>query len=73
LKDKYKPFKDFTSFSEDDLPTNSDVVFIVAQYLGCMEKLRADNIRSDLGNWVWVIDGKSSSIRTAPPKKIREK
>ena len=73
LKDKYKPFMEFTKFEEDDLPTNSDVVLILSQYLNCMEKLRSDNIRIDYGHWVWLVEGKASGIRTAPPKKIKEK
>jgi len=28
---KYKPFGDFSEFSEDDVPQNSDVAFILAQ------------------------------------------
>jgi len=72
LDDKHKPFDDFTVFDEDTLPSNSDVAFILAQYLNCMENLRSENIRQrDFENqWYWVIDGKTSSEETAPPKKI---
>jgi len=75
LKDKYKPFVDFQSFDEDELPTNSDGIMILAQYINCMEKLRADNIKEDdnwpaTAQWYWTIDSKQSEIRTSPPKKI---
>lgn len=73
LDEKYKPFKDFENFTEDDLPTNADVVFMLSQYLSCMEKLRADNIGMNLGNWYWLADEESTAIRTAPPKKIKER
>lgn len=69
LKNNNKPFDDFNLFNTDLLPSNSDVVFILSQYIGCMEKLRSENIEN-YGDWYWVINGKQSEIRTAPPKKI---
>lgn len=73
LDTKHRPFDDFSMFDEETLPTNSDVVFILAQYLSCMENLRAENVQQmDFStNWYWVIDGTLSSIRTAPPKKLK--
>jgi hypothetical protein len=72
LTGEYKPFSDFEQFEDESLPTNSDVVLILSQYLNCLEKLRADNIKSGYGDeWVWIIDGASTKIRTAPPKKIK--
>ena len=44
LTNEYKPFDDFELFDEDDMPQNSDIVFILSQYLQCFEKLRADNV-----------------------------
>jgi hypothetical protein len=44
LSVKHRPFDDFDQFSQDVISQNSDVVLIVAQYLQCMEKLRADNV-----------------------------
>jgi hypothetical protein len=67
------PFDDFLYFNSDSIPTNSDVVLILSQYLNCLEKLRADNITQQArdNNWYWVIDGKISRIRTAPPRKLK--
>lgn len=72
LDDRHKPFDDFMVFDEDTIPSNSDVAFILAQYLNCMENLRSENIKeSDFGGeWYWVVDGKKSSDKTAPPKKL---
>jgi hypothetical protein len=70
LDNKHKPFDDFAVFDEDTLPSNSDVAFILAQYLNCMENIRAENTQQEFGHWYWVIDGKVSSERTAPPKKL---
>tara|TARA_Y100001949_G_C15780676_1_gene240517 strand:- start:143 stop:541 length:399 start_codon:yes stop_codon:yes gene_type:complete len=79
LGDNYKPFDSFTEFDENELPSNSDVTFIISQYLNCFEKLRADNIYHDRkmeGNrynyyWFWIINGKKSDIKTSEPKKIK--
>lgn len=71
LGDQYRPFPDFEAFSDEELPSNSDVTFIIAQYIECAEKLRADNIQtSSIGRWVWKVDDDSTEIRTASPKKI---
>lgn len=71
LGKKYIPFPDFKAFNKDDVPSNSDVTFILAQYLNCMEKLRSDNICSNYeDDWCWEVDDGEDKIRTAPPKKI---
>jgi hypothetical protein len=74
LGKEYRPFQDFERFSVDDLPTNSDVSMIIAQYLNCLEKLRADNIAQVFSSkWVWLVDDGDEEIRTAPPRKIAER
>jgi hypothetical protein len=73
LGNDYKPFSDFDTFDENDLPSNSDAAMMLTQYLSCFEKLRADNVKQDLGRWYWIIDGKQSDIKTVMPKKIKEK
>ncbi|GAB6141460.1 hypothetical protein JCM14076_21890 [Methylosoma difficile] len=82
LSEAYKPFDDFDSFDEDDVPHNSDVVFILSQYLQCFEKLRSDNIVPSYGNWYWRVKGDEDEdtldddgmvlIRTVKPKKFKE-
>ena len=79
LEEEYIPLDSFSQFNEDDLPSNSDVTFILSQYLSCFEKLRADNIKEDritaghrsrMG-WVWIIDDEDTVLETAPPKKLK--
>ena len=70
LGSAYQPFASFTQFNEDDVPSNSDVAMILAQYLEELERMRADNLTRTSGVWVYEIDGKASDIRTAPPKKL---
>ena len=75
LTGDYKPLQGFELFSEDDIPTNSDVTMVLAQYLNCLEKLRADNIQQKEYSvrWYWIINKRVSNIETAPPRKLREK
>lgn len=81
LADRYKPFDDFDSFDEDDIPQNSDIVFILSQYLQCFEKLRADNVVIRHGTWYWRVEGNEDDtvdedgmvlIRTVKPKKLKD-
>jgi hypothetical protein len=68
LEDKYKPFPDdFTLFDENDMPNNSDVVFILSHYLTSLEKLRCDNIKYSDYDWHWLIDGEVSDKKTNIP------
>lgn len=71
LPKQYRPFTDFNVFDEEELPTNSDVTFIIVQHLNCFEKLRADNIDVHLGHWYWFDGEESTEIRTGPPRKIQ--
>ena len=70
LNEKFKPFKDFKGFDKEKLPTNSDVVMVLSQYLTCLENMRVDNIQGDYDEWHWIIDKKESGIRTRKPKKL---
>lgn len=70
LSDKYKPFDDFNIFNEDDIPQNSDVVFILSQYIQCFEKLRSDNVIQNLGYWYWNTDDEIK-IKTVRPQKLK--
>ncbi|WP_448034236.1 hypothetical protein [Bradyrhizobium liaoningense] len=66
------PAMDFVKFDKDDLPTNSDLSFIVTQFVECAEKVRAENIqRRANGTWYWNISGAFSDIVAAAPKGVR--
>ena len=74
LGKNYKPMDGFEQFDADELPTNSDVTFILASYLEEIERMRADNIKVWFENdWIYVLSDSDGKIRTAPPKKIKEK
>ena len=81
LSIKYRPFDDFDSFDEDDVPQTSDAVFILSQYLQCFEKLRSDNVVIEYGSWYWRLYGEKGEsvdndgmvkIRTVKPKKLKD-
>jgi hypothetical protein len=68
------PSLNFERFDEDDLPTNSDLSFVVTQFVECAEKTRSENIkRMSNGVWYWQVEGYSNSteIVAAAPKGVR--
>lgn len=73
LGKKYKPFEDFEKFEDEDLPSNSDVTMILAQYMEEAERYRSDNVMQEFGSWYYVVDGKVSEIRSGPPSKVGRK
>lgn len=70
LGENYVPFNNFSHFDEDDVPQNSDVVFILSQYLQNFEKFRADNVFFDYGTWYWRLEG-GGTVETVKPKRLR--
>ncbi len=70
LGKEYHPLKDFDSFNEEELPTSSDVVFILSQYLKVMDKFRYDHTTSRLGDWSWAIDNEKNGLWTKRPKSL---
>jgi hypothetical protein len=71
---KYKPFDHFEQFSDEDLPSNSDVTMILAQYMEEAERYRSDNVvyKTGLG-WAYKVDGRPSNIASGSPSKIGKK
>ncbi len=63
----YKPFDDFDAFDSDDMPSNSDVTMVIAQYLEEAERYRSDNVTVSGGYYYYKINGEQSSVRSAPP------
>lgn len=73
LGEQYRPFHDFGIFSSDDVPSTSDVTFILSQYIECAEKFRSDNIENESGWWYWKLDDSGDAVRTSSPKKLSNK
>src|SRR5205085_5746958 len=70
LLDKHRPFLEFSLFSVDDVPTNSDVCFVFDQYLECAENFRADNIEYRDYKWFWKLEKGKTGPETVQPRKI---
>lgn len=69
-----RPFESFEHFDEVALPSNSDVVVVLSQYLACLENWRSERVlwNSDHFEWHWnVSDGRS--LKTNPPSNRGEK
>jgi hypothetical protein len=43
LGDSYRPFPDFETFPDEDLPSTSDVGMMLSQYLGSMNRFRREH------------------------------
>ncbi|UFS76037.1 hypothetical protein LPB73_01040 [Tardiphaga sp. 37S4] len=66
------PTLSFERFDVDDLPTNSDLSFVVTQFVECAEKVKAQNIkRLHNGVWYWIVSGAFSEIAAVAPKGVR--
>ena len=78
LGQNYRPFSEFEVFSSDAIPSNSDVTFILAQYIECAENFRTDNIFCKYSLWYWNIDDADPEnveklVQTTTPKKLAGK
>lgn len=82
LGEEYEPIEGFEKFEEDDIPTSSDAVFVLNQYIAEIERMRADNTFGYAGNWYYRLDsddpescdekGELLKIRAYTPKKVRK-
>jgi len=70
LGEGYKPFESFETFDEDQVPSNSDVVLILSQYLGCLKKYGRDNTHYQDYNHYWIINGKASDLKVEWKKLV---
>lgn len=67
-----KPFAEFQDFEPDELPTNSDVTLILAQYAVAVLAFREANTETDShGSWLWKLNNKRSTLKTEAPYKFR--
>jgi len=70
LGEECKPLRGFSQFDDDALPSNSDVVLVLSQYIEALETWRSARVQIDEYKWVW--DTQRSPILDAePPRKVR--
>ncbi len=65
-----RPLQGFEQFNADDVPTNSDVSFVLAQYTEAIYRLRVENTRRHRVNFYWIIGNELSDIQTQPPSSF---
>ena len=58
----YKPIDEFDRFDEDEVPSTSDVVFVVAQYMEEIERFRTNHVVYHEYKWVYILDGSPSKV-----------
>jgi hypothetical protein len=63
-----RPFASFELFDEAALPSNSDVVVVLSQYLTCLENWRSEHIVWNSGDYSWKWNVDSKVIKTDPPR-----
>lgn len=63
LGSSYTPLEGFEKFNEDDLPSTSDVAFVIAQYLEEIERFRSDHIVIHHSRRVYLLSGEPSDVR----------
>ena len=68
----YIPIEGFLVFDEDNVPSSSDVVFVVAQYLEEVERYRQDNIVLHEYRRVYVLNGRPSNVAEEPKNRVME-
>lgn len=69
-----RPIKGFEQFEESSMPSNSDVLIVLSQYLSALEKLRSDNVFMFRGFWYWRAEDEDTerpTVRTFAPKKLK--
>jgi hypothetical protein len=69
----YRPFPDFDKFDADDLPSNSDVVVILSQYLRSMDKYRVDHSQRGqihMHEFYWNVEGAVEEYLAKRPKQF---
>jgi hypothetical protein len=69
LGESYRPSAEFQEFNSDDVPSNSDVTFVIALYLQAVERFRADHLIQEHGLW-YFNTVKADRVRTGAPAKL---
>ena len=73
LGKKYRPLADFDRFEVDAAASNSDVTFILAQYIEALESYRSEHIGMKLGEWCYQLDESEEMVWTSPPRSMFRK
>ena len=73
LENENLPFDDFNQFDVEEIPSNSDVVLVLGQYINCLDERKITRIiRVVTGYWYWRLNGEKTEIVTSEPKKVNK-
>lgn len=61
------PLPGFKQFDADELPSNSDITMVAAQYLEALDLLRSASITIHHGRWKYSLEDSDENFFTAPP------
>ena len=67
-----RPLAGFEQFDSEQIPSASDAVIVLGQYLAALENLRVRNIKMKSGWWFWLLDGVISDRRTYGPRSLEK-
>ncbi len=70
LDDQHRPIDGFEQFTEELLPSYSDVLIVLTQYVSALEGWRSANAIKVGYNWQWNIKG-NRARSTEPPTRFR--
>jgi hypothetical protein len=65
-----RPLQGFDHFNTDDVPTNSDVAFVLAQYTEAIYRFRQEYTTYHARRYFWIVKGKLSEHETGPPSNF---
>ncbi len=71
LSEDFMPIEGFTQFNEADLPSNSDVVLILSQYLEALEAWRSANIVYVSNDYFWDTEQEAQIVSDDPSSNYR--
>jgi len=66
LTGTFKPIASFTVFEGEQLPTNSDVVVVLTQYLACLERWRSTHVDYNEIRYRWYWRTTDGELEAAP-------
>jgi len=71
LSGDYKPFASFAQFDVEKLPSNSDVLVVLSQYLACLERWRSAHVQYSKADYKWLWSVEDADIEADEPTRPR--
>lgn len=66
------PIAKFALFQDEDLPSYSDITFLLTQYLEKLDYFRFQNTETSYGSCCWIV-GKAEKLKTKYPHYLHTK